>query len=386
LEGKVKCATDLLRAYLDGALNTAERAEVSTHLDTCQSCSKELAALQARRAAVSVQLDTLEPDAGQVPVPSRALARFHAEHRQSRPTLWTVLQGAITMSNRTTSVNRWQPAAIGVAAVVVLAVLFSLAPVREVAADFLGLFRVRKFAVIPLDQQQIDRLATLAEQLDTGSFGEPQITRPEGPEQIVADAGQAAALAGFNVRTPDRLPEAAVLEKIAVQAGPAMHFEIDRAALEIALQAAGARTDGLPQSEKLIFDVDVARSVLQQYRLGEDQLDFLQVPSPAVSLPEGIDPTALAETAFLFLGMPADDARRMAGSIDWSSTLVIPLPTKAAQAREVSVDGATGLLIEGAEADESNTALLWERDGILHFLSGTNVDIRLLLDVADSLK
>ena len=116
------------------------------------------------------------------------------------------------------------------------------------------------------------------------------------------------------------------------------------------MQAAGARTDGLPQTEKLTFDVDVASSVLQQYRLGvQDQLEFLQVPSPAVNLPEGIDPTALAETAFLFLGMPADDARRMAGSIDWSSTLVIPLPTQAAQAREVSVDGSTGLLIEGAE-------------------------------------
>jgi hypothetical protein len=381
----------LLRAYLDGALNTAERAEVSAHLDTCQSCSKELAALHARRAAVSVQLDTLEPAAGQVPIPARALARFHAEHRQSRPSLWTVLQGAITMSNRTSSANRWRPAVIGISAVVILAILFSFAPVREVAADFLGLFRVRRFAVIPLDQQQIDRLAALAEQLDTGSFGDPQITRPEGPEQIVADAGQAAALAGFNVRTPDRLPEAAVLEKIAVQAGPAMHFEIDRAALEIALQAAGARTNGLPQTEELAFDVDVASSVLQQYRLQPyrldgDLLDFLQVPSPTVSLPEGIDPTALAETAFLFLGMPADDARRMAGSIDWSSTLVIPLPTDAAQAREVSVDGATGLLIESAEAEESNTALLWERDGILHFLRGTNVDIRLLLDMADSLK
>ena len=157
------------------------------------------------------------------------------------------------------------------------------------------------------------------------------------------------------------------------------------------MQAAGARTNGLPQTEKLAFDVDVASSVLQQYRLQPyrldgDLLDFLQVPSPAVSLPEGIDPTALAETAFLFLGMPADDARRMAGSIDWSSTLVIPLPTEAAQAREVSVDGATGLLIESAEAEESKTALLWERDGILHFLSGTNVDIRLLLDMADSLK
>ena len=58
--------------------------------------------------------------------------------------------------------DRWRPAAVGVAAVVILAILFSFAPVREVAADFLGLFRVRKFAVIPLDQQQIDRLEKLA--------------------------------------------------------------------------------------------------------------------------------------------------------------------------------------------------------------------------------
>jgi hypothetical protein len=287
--------------------------------------------------------------------------------------------------------NRWRPVAIGLSAVVIAAILFSFAPVREVAADFLGLFRVRKFAVIPLVPQQIERLEKLANQLDTSAFGEPEITRPEGPEQIVTDAGQAAALAGFNVRTPGRLPAEAVVEKIAVQAGPAMHFEIDRAALEIALQAAGARTNGLPQTEKLAFDVDVASSVLQQYRLQQyrldgDLLDFLQVPSPAVSLPEGIDPTALAETAFLFLGMPADDAHRMAGSIDWSSTLVIPLPTQAAQAREVTVDGSAGLLIEGAEAGDPSAALLWERDGILYFLSGTNVDIRLLLDVADSLR
>ena len=282
--------------------------------------------------------------------------------------------------------NRWRPVAIGLSAVVIAAILFSFAPVREVAADFLGLFRVRKFAVIPLVPQQIERLEKLANQLDTSAFGEPEITRPEGPEQIVTDAGQATALAGFSVRTPSRLPAEAVLEKIAVQAGPAMHFEIDRAALEIALQAAGARTDGLPQTERLIFDIDVANSASQEYRLGDSELALLQMPSPTVNLPEGIDPVTLAETAFLFLGMPADDAHRMAGSIDWSSTLVIPLPTQAAQAREVSVDGATGLLIEGTEADESNTALLWERDGILHFLSGTNVDIRLLLDVADSLK
>lgn len=383
----MKCDMGRLRAYLDGALSATERAEVSAHLDMCKSCRAELTALQACFEAVTAQLDILEPAAAQTPVPARALARFHAEQRQSRPTLWTVLQGELkTMRTQTLFGNRWRPVAIGVSAVMILAILLSIAPVRDAAADFLGLFRVRKFAVIPLDQQQANQLDALLEQADTGAYGEPQLTREEGPEQIVTDAAQAAALAGYGVRRPGRLPEGAVLEKFTVQAGPAMHYEIDRSTLEVAMRAAGARTDGLPETEKLTLDVDVASITRQQYRLGLNRLELMQVPSPEVSLPEGLDPVTLAETAFLFLGMPADEASRLATSIDWTSTLVIPLPAQAAQAREVSVDGVTGLLIEDTEKARKNSALLWERDGFLYFLSGTNVDQKLLLDVADSLQ
>lgn len=280
----------------------------------------------------------------------------------------------------------WRPLAVGAAAVICLALLFSFAPVRQVAADFLGLFRVRKFAVIPLDQQQTDRLEALLQQTDTGVLGEPQFTREEGPEQAVSDATQATSLAGYGVRTPSKLSGNAVLEKFTVQAGPAMHYEIDRTTLEAVLRAAGARIDGLPQTDKLTFDVDIASITRQQYWLGLNRLELMQVPSPEVDLPEGIDPVTLAETAFLFLGMPAEDAGRMAASIDWTSTLVIPLPAQAAQAREVSVDGVTGLLIESVDNARKNSALLWERNGILYFLSGTNVDQKLLLDVADSLQ
>ncbi len=294
------------------------------------------------------------------------------------------------MTSRNLFSPRWRPMTVGVTAVLLVAVLFTIAPVREAAADFLSLFRIRKFAVIPLDQGQMDRLESLAREAE-GAFGEPQIVREEGPEQVVAGAAEASALAGFLVRSPGRLPEGTVLEKVVVQAGPAMHFEYNRDAVAAILQAAGASTDGLPQTDKIAFDVDVANVVLQQYQITTNQprfarLEFIQAPSPQVNLPEGIDPIALAKTGFLFLGMPAEDAERMANSIDWTSTLVIPLPTDAAKAREISVDGVTGLLLESANSGRQDNAILWERDGILYFLSGDNLDEKVLLDAADSLQ
>ncbi len=150
-----------------------------------------------------------------------------------------------------------------------------------------------------------------------------------------------------------------------------MHYEVDRATLEAFLQAAGASTAGLPQTDKLAFDVDVSNVVAQDYSLGASRrMEFVQVPSPQVNLPEGLDPVALAETGFLFLGMPPEDAHRMATSIDWTSTLVVPIPANAAQAREVTVDGVTGLLLESVNNNRRESALVWEKDGILYFMSG----------------
>ncbi len=371
---------DRLPAYRDDELTPAERRAVAEHLAGCPACRDELAARQRQSQAVAARLLTLEPP--RVPSAEQALARFRAETLAARPALLDTLRRYFAML----LTEKQRPLAIGLTALVCLAILFSFAPVRDAAADFLGLFRVRKFAVIPLDPEQTGRLETLLKQADTGAFGEPQITRPAGPEWAATDASQASTLASYTVRTPGRLPAGTVLEKLTVQRGPAMHYEIDRAVLEVALRAAGARTDGLPQTEKLAFDVDVASTVMQIYRVGQGRLELAQVPSPAIDLPEGINPVALAETAFLFLGMPADDARRLAVTIDWTSTLVIPLPSQAAQAREVSVDGVTGLLLEEIDSSYKNNALLWERDGILYFLNGSSIDQKLLLDVADSLR
>ncbi len=374
-----------LRAYLDGELSPDERQAVAAHLDRCARCAEEVELLDSRaqvaRASLAA-LDSAAPDA------HFALASFHASQRETRqpaPFSAANLLRRLDEMKRNAFSPRWRPAMIALSALLVVALLFTIAPVRNAAADFLGLFRISKFAVIPLDAAQMQRLEQLAQQA-AGTFGDPQVLREEGPEQPVSDAAQASALAGFAVRMPSRLPEAAVLESFTAQRGPALRVEMDRATIEAFMQAAGASSAGLPQTEKLAADIDVATGVSLKYRLGSGRLEFSQVPSPQVNVPEGIDPVALAETGFMFLGMPQEDAQRMARSIDWTSTLVVPLPTNAAEAREVTVDGVTGLLLEERGGDRGDSALLWEKDGILYFATARNLDEKLLIDAADSLR
>jgi hypothetical protein len=380
--------TGRLRAYLDGELSADEHRVVRVHLDQCAECAVELELLRARATSVAGRLGDLEAQ-GAAPATASALARFRQREaergRAAGPALlWENVTRSFDMIKRSAVSPRWRPAVLALSALLVVALLFSIAPVRLAAADFLSLFRINKFAVIPLNTEQMNRLEQLARQAES-QFGEPKIVREKGPEQPVSDPGQASSLAGYTVRTPSRLPEAAFLSKFIVQAGPAMHYEVDRATLVAFMQAAGASTAGLPQTDKLSFDVDVANFVAQQYSVGGGRMEFLQVPAPQVNLPEGIDPAALAETGFLFLGMPAEDAHRLATSIDWTSTLVVPLPTNAGQAREVTVDGVTGLLLESTNNGRRESALAWEKDGILYFLNG-RVDTRILLDTADSLQ
>jgi hypothetical protein len=97
----------------------------------------------------------------------------------------------------------------------------------------------------------------------------------------------------------------------------------------------------------------------------------------------------MGEALLRMLGTPEDEARRLAQEIDWTGTLIIPLPTNLAQFREVVVDGTTGLLLEytgGAETGEPEQIVLWERDGIVYVVGGYHVAVDELLRVADSLQ
>jgi anti-sigma factor RsiW len=382
------CDIGLLQSYADGALAPTDAAGVMRHLAACPHCQQDLANIQARRARLAAAMAVLEPGREASSDPARALARFRSETLGAHPTVYDRLKRSMEMANRLFT-RRWRPITIGVAAAICVAVLLSIAPVRQAAADFLGIFRVRKFAAIPVDPAQAQRLEDLAKSFDEGAFGKPTTVREAGKPQPVSDAAQASSVAGFQVRMPSALPQGASLVDFTTQTGPALHFEIDRPTLQAFLSAAGVEGATLPDQEVIKADVDVPVTVAQKYDLGGNaRLAVVQVRSPEVAVPDGLDPVALGQLGLQVLGIPAADALRMAHEIDWTSTVIVPFPTDIASSTEVTVDGANGLLLEETRQGRygRGSVLVWERDDIVYSVTGENVDPSLLIQVGDSLR
>jgi len=267
--------------------------------------------------------------------------------------------------------------------------LFSLGPVRQAAADFLGIFRIRKFAVISVDTTQLDKLEDLGSLLESGWLGEPTVLREAQDLGQVATAAEASALAGFAVRAPQRLPDSWTAGPLSVATGPALRLAVERELAVSTLEAIGVQGVQLPDVAEMTIEGDVP-VIVDQHLAGQGaSIELVQAPSPTVKLPEGVDPTQLGQALLQVLGMPEEDARRVARTIDWTSTFVIPLPTNVASFYEVEVAGHSGLML--VEAEESgarlpDSVLLWQAEGIVYGMLGQNVATSDLLDIANSLR
>ena len=107
--------------------------------------------------------------------------------------------------------------------------------------------------------------------------------------------------------------------------------------------------------------------------MGATKMEFVQVPSPQVNLPEGAQSRRRSPNPPSCCWACRPRMRSAwPTSIDWTTTLVIPLPAECAHepARSRSM-GVTGLLMEGVNDEAGGeSALVWEKDGILYVLNG----------------
>lgn len=285
-------------------------------------------------------------------------------------------------------------ATAGLIVLVALVAIFSVAPARQAMAQFLGMFRVRKFAVIPVDQTQVANLESLEEYLES-ALGEPEFLREPGDPEPVIDVATAEAQTGYDVREPVDLPEGAALQEVAVAVGPHMRLQLDRQTMETALAMLGIDSVPALPTESVTLEADVPAVVLQEYYVfnpyGSRDAEFTvyQGPSPGVDIPAGIDTTAMGEVLLQVLGMAPRDAQRLAQTIDWTTTLVVPLPARMASAYEVEVNGAPGVLIEenpGSDGYRRGKFLVWEQDGVLYAIGAKNLTAPVLKQIADSLR
>jgi hypothetical protein len=300
---------------------------------------------------------------------------------------------------------RFRPAWMTLAVVVALGFALTLPPVQAWATNFLGLFRVQQIEVVEIDTTRINALngdSNLGQAIGELFSNSVKVTRQPGAPVVVASAAEAGQLAGFGVRLPDNGQTPA----LTVQSGTAFELTIDRARAQALLDEAGFNDTRLPASlDSQPIAVDIPTGVTAAYggcpkvdaseadaeRMAWAELSgcilLVQLPSPSVNAPADLDINQFAEVGLQFMGMSREEAIKVSQSIDWSTTLVIPIPREAAKIEEVAVDGVSGTLIVRTTDDGGppHYTLMWVKDGIIYAVSGfDNADSA--LEMANSMK
>lgn len=385
---------DILRPYLDHELADAERGQAERHLADCADCREALRTLSARAAQVRARLDVLSPGPAEMSRPARAaLAQFN---RKEKTPMFQMLRS-----------KRLRPVWAGLTLVAILAVSLSFAPVRALAGNFLGIFRVQQVTVLPVDATHLKDLtgnSPLTDEISRLLADSVTVTQKQTDPQPVASAAEAGQLAGLSVRLP--ASEASAPE-LTVQGEMAFQLVVDRERAQSLIEEAGYQDLHLPASVNgATVKVAIPASVTAKYgvcpksksdkpdpdqrgsvgRLYPDCVVFVQMTSPTVTAPPDLDLEQLAEIGLQMTGMTAQQANDYSQTVNWATTLVIPIPANAATYQSVSVDGVTGTLIQRPADDAPEYALVWVKGGVIYGVAAVGSDSSRALAMANSLK
>ena len=193
----------------------------------------------------------------------------------------------------------------------------------------MNLFRVQQVAVLPIDSTGLENMTgneALGSQLSELISDSTEVTDEPGEPILAANAEEASASAGFNVR----LPADAAPSKIYVTDSSAFTLTVNRDKAQAFIESAGRSDLVLPEA---IDGAEIAVSIpatvnaafgtcpepqMEKREMGEmdgpwaesypDCIVFSQMTSPLVNAPEGVDMAQLAQIGLEFSGMSRAEA------------------------------------------------------------------------------
>lgn len=382
-----------LRAWLDHELAEEQNADIANHLGTCAQCRERVDSLRQSTAFMAHCLGPDHEAQGPAPIEA-ALGRFHLRQQESVPD-----------SPRRIA---WRPALAVAAALLVIAGIVSTSAGRAWAEHVLAMLRIEKVTAVPVDFS----VFTSPEGHNAGQMlarllnSDLVITMQPLKPQPVADQAAAAHAAGFDVRLP---VDANAPGRLAVGGETAFQMTLHRESLQAILDEAGRPDLQLPANlDNALIAVHIPRSVIARYGPcpvpGEHRerqspeppsrphayagcTILRQVPSPTVSVPPGLNLQQLATIGLELTGMSASAAEDYTRTVDWTSTLVIPVPDRIANSSSVTVDGQQGVLIRRAGRNQNGPdyQLVWTRRGMIYAITGWG-DPASALAMADTLR
>lgn len=375
---------ETLRAYLDDELAPAVRASIQEHTEACPGCVRRLSELRSAADLVAPKIAALGPAQGISFSPQRALNQFY--RRKKEPSMKNIFRRPV-----------WAAAAL----VAMIAVAMAFPPVRALAGSFLGLFRVQQVRVISFDPSALDKyngvMQSNNEQFQA-YFKQYLTITHQGVYQEARTKLAASRMAGFS----PRLPAGAQVSSLGVNPGETATLVIDSATMNTFLKALDRTDVSIPSNlDGQQIKVTVPASVSAQFGNCPESAPktetglaspvetpgcsrLIQLASPTVQAPDSFPVIQLGESMFQLLGMSPDQAKQLSQSIDWASTLVIPVPAgKSMTVTQVSVDGVNGNLVSGGQSQQYT--LVWIKNGVVYALTG-NGDTTEALKLANTLE
>jgi hypothetical protein len=381
-----------LQSYLDDELSPTARDRAEAHLQGCQSCQAELQSLSIDAENIRHSLVALDPPASETPIsPQAAFIRLQTRAANSDKEIQPMWQKLTRRSLR--------PLWAGLAVLVVLAGLLFIPQVRATAENFLGLFRVQNIQVLQfnpanlpqdLDQRMMKFDDLMSQQLKQEGFGDAV---------EVNSAAEASQMAGFDVLGPSDYTGQV---KLTYQPAGTMELTIDVPLMQLVLQEVGSDLV-LPNSidgQKVTVEISNSVTTLlgncptQQASSESDRnlgnltgcISLVQMPSPTVNVPPGIDVEQMGQSMLELLGFSPQEAADFSSKVDWTSTLILPVPTNLT-ASDVNVQGVPATLLVEKQSNPSaqRFTLLWIKDGILFGMTGRG-NVQGALSLADSLQ
>lgn len=241
-------------------------------------------------------------------------------------------------------------AVAGVSLAILLLSLVFFPPVRALADQLLQVFRVQEVVFVPINDDRISELENLDFDKSTLFVGEPVTTEDGGEPYAVADAAAASDAVGYPVNEPEYLPTPATATEVMVQNGGAGTAQVNVEAAQQILDLLGITDVSIPPElgdEPIAVSTDAITNI--EYTTADGTIALTQGYSPDVTLPDNVNLQQLGKALLRVLGMEAQQAEILSQQIDWSSTLVVPLPTDINTLQQVTVNGAPGLLAQNVE-------------------------------------
>jgi hypothetical protein len=282
-----------------------------------------------------------------------------------------------------------------------LSLLFPAA--RSFAQRLLATLRVERVQTVNLDFSSLDtagtrRLHGALQQM----LSEKVVVTTDEPGAEEPSQAAAAQSAGFSVRILPTRPESPSFH---VSGAHAFSLSLDRARLQDLIDQAGRTDLILPASlDGATVSVRIPRAVRINYGGCIDEhrsdtpppspasappadpcISVMEVPSPTVNVPSDLDLQQIAEIGVQLAGMDAVQARQFCQSVDWKSTLVLPIPPSVQSYETVYIKGVRGTLLRFPHGARAAYILIWVDGGIIYGLAGQG-DPNSAVELASSLE